>query len=656
MTRHDAFEPDVRAWFDAEAQSPIPADALARTLALTAARRPWPRSVAGLGSHWTHSPSSRSQAGPLTITAGRSSWAVVLALMALVLVSLALIVGGRLVNPPQASGQLVYARDGDIYLADAAGRNPRRVADRGAGSDASFELMDGTIWAADGQHFLYYDSLTSLAHVSDADGVPVGAFPAPSQFAWSPDSSRIAVWPVEGPGVRTYRVDGAEYPPLLLPQGYIAYAQMPATWAPDGRSLYVPLAQPNVIAPPQVWQLMVDGSSPRPVSAGSVLAHGTPIFSRDGGQVALPGGISADADGVMHLANPDGSNLRPAISSEEARDPFLGSEGPPRWSPSGSHVAYLVPRTADPLTFDLVTVDTTAGTAATVMSDLRHDDVPSYGWSADGDEILFSMPDDGTPALWSVRRDGGQPTLIVRGARIGEWQPAGATSGSSPQANGDPSPMSATTGSLPSISPTSSVGPPAPSPGVSIAPARSFDPTRPVVPDTDLEYSVTLPPDWEHRAPGVIAGTGGRAGAEVRIGTVGFPNSELCGNAQVNATVHSTVEKFAQAVFAVVDGAATDPESVTIDGTDAKSLEFLAGIWICQPEGGLWKDSPNGVFWGDPDEGFGPAQGDTLWILDVEQQRVVIRITGSRYLQVDAVAAAAEQQRIVDSIHFEQRP
>ena len=49
------------------------------------------------------------------------------------------------------------------------------------------------------------------------------------------------------------------------------------------------------------------------------------------------------------------------------------------------------------------------------------DDLGVIGFSSDGDRILFSRRDGGVSSLWSVRTDGSDPHLLVKGADWGEW-------------------------------------------------------------------------------------------------------------------------------------------------------------------------------------------------------------------------------------------
>ena len=108
MSQHDDFDRSLARWFDAEAQPAATADVLDRALTATRRRRPRPRLFAALGSHWVGGGSGPiSGVAILGRTGMRTSMALLLLLLALALVAGAVLVGGRLLQPAPAVGQLV---------------------------------------------------------------------------------------------------------------------------------------------------------------------------------------------------------------------------------------------------------------------------------------------------------------------------------------------------------------------------------------------------------------------------------------------------------------------------------------------------------------------------------------------------------------------
>src|SRR6476619_7603471 len=128
-------------------------------------------------------------------------------------------------NPPSPTpspritpsrGSLAYGVDGDIYVADWDGSNAVRIANgrppndcRGLGE----YWGEGPIWSPDGRYLAYRHTDCEGARdqwsdvvISDPKGNVVATFPSEGwQIAWSPDSTRVAVWVRWG---KTIGVDG----------------------------------------------------------------------------------------------------------------------------------------------------------------------------------------------------------------------------------------------------------------------------------------------------------------------------------------------------------------------------------------------------------------------------------------------------------------
>ena len=89
--------------------------------------------------------------------------------------------------------------------------------------------------------------------ISDAEGNVVATFPREGwEIAWSPDSTRVAVWDVTFETIGVYGVDGARQAQLTMPPGWTPSGDHDPEWMPDGTSVWVE----NV-------ELPLDGSTPR---------------------------------------------------------------------------------------------------------------------------------------------------------------------------------------------------------------------------------------------------------------------------------------------------------------------------------------------------------------------------------------------------------
>ena len=175
-------------------------------------------------------------------------------------------------------GRLAYGIDGDIYVADADGRNPVRVAD-GAPSEEGFcggFWGEGPIWSPDGRYLAYRgdggeaipSTCDRTVNISDSAGRRVASFPGEGwTIAWSPDSTRVAVW-VDFYRRRTlavYGLDGVRQALLAMPPGWSAPGDVDPVWSPDGASLLVPGAAEVPVdcdSVPGGAEVPVDGSTP----------------------------------------------------------------------------------------------------------------------------------------------------------------------------------------------------------------------------------------------------------------------------------------------------------------------------------------------------------------------------------------------------------
>lgn len=428
MTGHDDFDRTVAGWFEADALAPAPADGLDLVLDATRRHRPRPTWLAGPGSHWVgevHDAGSNSGTRSLPRVGVRWSTALILLLVVAALVGGAILVGARLFQPSPIPagrlGHLVYGLDGDIFVADWDGRNPVRiadgVADPGGGGPAGCGTFwgEGPMWSPDGRHLAYRsggDGCPGIVYVSDPAGHPVASFPGTGWLvSWSPDSRRVATWVDLDTTIGIYGLDGARQALLTLPPGFAVEGDYDPLWSPDGRSLLIRLAPPR---PSEVWELPVDGGTPRPVPTDDPRSHWGATFSRDGARV-----VYNEAGNVV-VADADGTQRR--LLAESGNRPSSGSI---LWSPTGDRVAFTWSYDALGTLKNLRVMEMASGNALELTSS---SEIGPIHFSPEGDRILFWKTDhNDVPSLWSVDVHGSDSQLLVSGTSWGDWQwqPAG---------------------------------------------------------------------------------------------------------------------------------------------------------------------------------------------------------------------------------------
>jgi Tol biopolymer transport system component len=324
------------------------------------------------------------------------------------------------VPSPGRSGSLAYGVDGDIYVADWDGSNPVRIAD-GRLPNECFQAWpgeywgEGPIWSPDGRYLAYRhtncdgprDAWRNVV-ISDPEGNVIAEFPADGwQIAWSPDSTRVAVWVTVFETIGVFGVDGERQALLTMPRGWRPSGDHDPVWLPDGKSLL----QQGVVIP-------IDGSTPHWLSS----ARGTP--SPDGSRSAYATRKS------LVVAEADGSN---------PQEVFDGWVWDPVWSPTGDRIAFMA-RIGSGSEGELRVLDVATGTVRSVVEPHGSDRgtavfLSVIDWSPENDRILFSReeainddPSDpgsyrrvGVGSLWSVDADGSESRRLVAGTTWGDW-------------------------------------------------------------------------------------------------------------------------------------------------------------------------------------------------------------------------------------------
>jgi Tol biopolymer transport system component len=232
--------------------------------------------------------------------------------------------------------------------------------------------------------------------ISDAEGNVLARFPAQGwQIAWSPDSTRVAVWDTWDETIGVYGLDGARQTQLTMPAGSGGGGDNDPVWMPDGTSLMVG----NMDVP-------IDGSSPRRLQPEG-------DYSPDGSLV-----VYGDHGSLM-IARSDGSEPR------EVSGDWASVEGV-TWSPTGEQIAFITSGPGSSSSpSELRILDVATGSVTLLPAGQWGSELGVIGFSPRGDRILLRSVEGGgrdeQRSLWSIGVDGSDPRLLVAGTMYGEW-------------------------------------------------------------------------------------------------------------------------------------------------------------------------------------------------------------------------------------------
>jgi Tol biopolymer transport system component len=317
---------------------------------------------------------------------------------------------------PASPGALAYVLDGDVYVAESDGSDPVRIADGRPPGDCQGMpeyWAEGSIWSPDGRYLAYRHADCEgdggwrwNVVISDAEGNVVASFPGDGwEIAWSPDSTRVAVWDRLFESIGVYGLDGERRAALTVPSGWEGSGDHDPIWAPDGASLLVRRAV-----------IPLDGSPPRTVPREDWRYEGA--FSPDRSLVAYGGRRS------LIVAAADGSD------AHEVFGDWTSSE---TWSARGDMLAF-VSWVSTPFESDsqLRVLDVATGTVSLLTQFDEPSSIEVIGFSPEGDRILLSnRVDDGSDAgltsLYVIDADGSDLRRLVTGAGWGDWHAPSAT-------------------------------------------------------------------------------------------------------------------------------------------------------------------------------------------------------------------------------------
>ena len=443
MSGHDDFDRTLARWFETDAVSPAPAGGLERALDATLRRRPRPAWLADLGSHWVREVSgSSSGVRSLPGVGLRWSTALILLLALVALVGGAIVVGAGLLQssplPTGRLGGLSYGLDGDIFVANWDGTNPRVIADGDPGAQCGDFRANGGLVSPDGRHIAYRSNwgngCQGAVTVSDPDGTVISTFPGDGwNIAWSPDGTRIATWVGPEQTIGVYGIDGVRQ--ALLDGSRMCCGDYDPVWSPDGAAAILVKGEGWGGT---MWELPVDGGTPRRVPPDDPRSNmgfgwGPVAYSPDGTRAAFivyqyqePNGRAAQIGVQLIVAAAYGTQRQVLFEV----DPGQGLGKPILWSPAGDQITFVVTRD---LTFDadgyptlqqsdLRLVDRRTGTATTLATARGRPPLSLLGFSPEGDRILFGQTDeDGRGSLRNVNTDGSGARHLVDGTDVGGW-------------------------------------------------------------------------------------------------------------------------------------------------------------------------------------------------------------------------------------------
>lgn len=349
----------------------------------------------------------------------------------LVLLALAFVAGtvmlvGALPRVPEPfglarNGAISFEREGDIYVADEVGGEPRSVI---VGPDRDFL----PIFSLQGTRLLFFREPTSkqpMLMLANADGSAVrelaGPFPALTGVDWSPDGSLIAIgWEQRGfPKITLVPTDGTAATTLQLD-----FPAMDPTWRPPNGDQLLFRGQPKAGPRTALFLIGADGTDLRrlelesgPGSQGYDFRGAA--WSPDGARIAFnrddqtPTGIHYR----IHVADVDASGT---VIVDRAMEFDAGSqaEHSHRWSPDGRYLSFQIQKGRQLH----VAVARADGTGPLILTGPAAPDDSGmfYTWAPDGSTLLATYFANGD--LWRLDAAGGEARKLGPASDVATWQ------------------------------------------------------------------------------------------------------------------------------------------------------------------------------------------------------------------------------------------
>ena len=350
-------------------------------------------------------------------------------------------------TPAPLSGPIAYDLQDGIHVAGLDGSNPVAIVDVGAiGDDCPGEVTTRMpSWSPNGRYLAVrrFDECSTPSGpqtddraidvvIADLQGNVVADFPAQGsdRIAWSPDSTRVAVWdkhswPKGTFTIGIYGIDGTRQAQIEMPPGWEPAFSGGPIWTLAGASLIV-----------GELEVPLDGGTPREIPFHGTFRDpsggwwtGALAYSPDGSQMAY-----GTPQGLM-VARADGSDPR-EVSGDGAHTAA--------WSPNGELIAVasatpgtdqFTPRedgsNHDQAPDRLRIVDVATGSATVLSQGEPGTWFEVIGFSPEGDRVLFREhrpvveQAEGTylDSIWSIGVDGSDARQILVGAYTGVLRP-----------------------------------------------------------------------------------------------------------------------------------------------------------------------------------------------------------------------------------------
>jgi Tol biopolymer transport system component len=303
-----------------------------------------------------------------------------------------------------------------IWIADAAGRNPRQVT-----SDSSEAVVHTTPrWSPDGTKLAFrrVEKIKSDIDVVDLSSQAVTRVTNDNvpdmDPVWAPDGRHIYFASSRGGGLNLWRIGvGTNGEPTGTPEQLTTGAgdDVEPTVAPDGSRVAFAVRGINS----DLWRLPVVATTGQPRGAPEPVVMTTRVESRgawspDGRSIAF----NSDRLGEMNIW------LRSmADSSERQLTGGPGGDYQPNWDPKGGYLVFFSARDGNP---DIWSVQLSGRRLTQLTTDPATDTNPFY--SPDGQQIAFLSDRGGRSEVWVMGADGSSPrrlTSIGAGGHFLRW-------------------------------------------------------------------------------------------------------------------------------------------------------------------------------------------------------------------------------------------